>query len=56
MEGTAERSDDDELLDVLHTLLLDTHVTDGELVCGGCQRHYLIQQGIPNMRLNEDEV
>ena len=47
---------DEELLAILHTLLLDTHVTEGELVCGGCKRHYKIQQGIPNMRLNEDEV
>ena len=47
---------DTELLAILHTLLLDTHVTEGELVCGGCKRHYKIQQGIPNMRLNEDEV
>ena len=47
---------DEELLSILHTLLLDTHVTEGELICGGCQRHYKIQQGIPNMRLNEDEV
>ena len=47
---------DEELLTILHTLLLDTHVTEGELVCGGCKRHYKIQQGILNMRLNEDEV
>ena len=47
---------DEELLSILHTLLLDTHVTEGELICGGCKRHYKIQQGIPNMRLNEDEV
>jgi len=47
---------EEELLTILHTLLLDTHVTEGELVCGGCGRHYKIQQGIPNMRLNEDEV
>ena len=47
---------EEELLTMLHTLLLDTHVTEGELVCGGCKRRYKIQQGIPNMRLNEDEV
>ena len=47
---------DEELLTILHTLLLDTHVTEGELICGGCKRHYKVQQGIPNMRLNEDEV
>ena len=56
MEGTTDRGSEDELLDLLHTLLLDTHVTEGELQCGGCHRRYAIQQGIPNMRLNEDEV
>jgi uncharacterized protein YbaR (Trm112 family) len=56
MSATEERGTDDELLTVLHTVLMDTHVTEGELVCGGCQRRYAIQQGIPNLRLNEDEV
>ena len=56
MESTSERGGDEELLDILHTLLLDTHVMEGELECGGCRRRYVIQQGIPNMRLNEDEV
>ena len=53
---TSSSPSDAELLATLHTLLMDTHVTEGELVCGGCKRHYKIQQGIPNMRLNEDEV
>ena len=33
-----------------------THVQEGALTCGKCGRAYPIQQGIPNMRLNEDEV
>ena len=45
-----------ELLSTLHTILMDTHVQEGELLCDGCSRKYLIQQGIPNMRLNENEV
>ena len=56
MSATISRSGDDDVLSLLHSLLMDTHVTEGELVCGGCQRRYAIQQGIPNMRLNEDEV
>jgi hypothetical protein len=31
-------------------------VIEGELKCEHCGRKYPIQQGIPNMRLNEDEV
>jgi len=44
------------LIQLLHTVLIDTHVIEGQLVCSSCKRSYLIQQGIPNMRLNEDEV
>lgn len=33
-----------------------TFVQEGSLTCGKCGRSYPIQQGIPNMRLNEDEV
>jgi hypothetical protein len=33
-----------------------THVIEGALRCDHCGRSYPIQQGIPNMRLNEDEV
>jgi uncharacterized protein YbaR (Trm112 family) len=32
------------------------HVQEGSLRCDKCGRSYPIQQGIPNMRLNEDEV
>lgn len=46
----------DELMQNLHQLLLDTIVLTGELHCPGCKRVYRVQQGIPNMRLNEDEV
>ena len=46
----------DELLKLLHTILIDTHVTEGVLKCNGCERNYPIQQGIPNMRLREEEM
>lgn len=41
---------------IIHSYLMDIHIIDGALVCKGCKRRYPIQQGIPNMRLNEDEV
>ena len=39
----------------LHKTLIDTHVEEGVLVSEE-GREYKIQQGIPNLRLNEDEV
>jgi multifunctional methyltransferase subunit TRM112 len=53
-ELEAER--DAALIRTLHTVLLDTHVVEGALVCAACGREYPIKQGIPNMRLNETEV
>jgi multifunctional methyltransferase subunit TRM112 len=45
-----------ELLKALHTVLVDTHVVAGALVCNECAREYKIVDRIPNMRLNEEEV
>lgn len=45
-----------DLLQTLHSVLLDTHVEEGDLKCGKCGRVYPIQLGIPNMRLTEFEV
>lgn len=45
-----------ELLQDLHRLLLDTHVSEGSLKCSKCSRVYPISQGIPDMLLHEDEV
>jgi multifunctional methyltransferase subunit TRM112 len=56
-KGTQERTEEAiRMIQLLHTILLDTHVMEGNLVCEGCSRKYPIQQGIPNLRLNEDEV
>jgi len=46
----------EQLIQLLHTALIDTHVEEGSLVCPKCSRVYPIQQGIPNLRLNENEV
>lgn len=54
-DGKLTQEQDGELLQLLHTVLLDTHVMAGHLE-NKEGRKYLIQQGIPNMRLNEDEV
>lgn len=40
----------------LHDLVMDIHVTEGELVCPNCKRAYKIHNGIANMLLREDEV
>ena len=46
----------DEFISELHTIMLDIHIMDGYLQCSKCERKYPIQSGIPNMRLNEDEI
>jgi uncharacterized protein YbaR (Trm112 family) len=38
------------------SLVFQTQVKEGNMVCGGCGHIYKITQGIPNMLLNEDEV
>jgi uncharacterized protein YbaR (Trm112 family) len=53
---TSKEFSHEDLMQNLHTLLMDTIVIQGELHCSGCKRVYRVQQGIPNMRLNEDEV
>mmetsp|Transcript_23909 Transcript_23909/g.26537 ORF Transcript_23909/g.26537 Transcript_23909/m.26537 type:complete len:128 (+) Transcript_23909:79-462(+) len=55
-EMKEDEPEHEALIQALHTVLLDTHVLAGELQCNKCGRSYPIQQGIPNMRLNEDEV
>jgi len=54
--ATLNKEKDAALLTKLHQVLVETIVLDGTLTCDNCGRSYPIQQGIPNMRLNEDEV
>lgn len=35
----------------LHTLLLETEVVEGKLVCGNCGHEYKIKEGIANFLL-----
>ena len=46
----------DEVLQQIHHVLLELEVMSGKLVCAHCGREYIIEQGIPNMLLREDEV
>lgn len=52
----AEAAEHTELFQAIHTVLMDTHVEEAQMVCSKCERVYPISQGIPNMRLNETEV
>lgn len=44
------------LIDDLHRVLFNIHVTDGSLVCPATKRVFPIKDGIPNMILHEDEI
>ncbi|XP_076321234.1 tRNA methyltransferase subunit 11-2 [Tachypleus tridentatus] len=47
---------DEEFLKKAHHVLLEVEVIAGELVCPETGRKFPINEGIPNMLLNEDEV
>ncbi len=49
---TEEQLENDEkMLKDLHTLLLETQIMEGGLVCGNCGHVYRIMEGIPNFLL-----
>lgn len=48
-EPAPEPSEED--LQKLHTLLLETQITSGKLVCGNCGHEYKVLEGIPNFLL-----
>lgn len=35
----------------LHTLLLETEVREGKMVCGNCKHEYKVKEGIANFLL-----
>ncbi len=47
----AEAAQDEKVLRDLHTLLLETQVVEGKLVCGNCEHEYAIKEGIANFLL-----
>ncbi|EON99527.1 putative trm112p-like protein [Phaeoacremonium minimum UCRPA7] len=49
---TAEELESNEaMLKELHTLLLETQIMEGKLVCGNCGHEYNIREGIANFLL-----
>ena len=51
-----ELKNDASLLAKLHTVLMDVHILEGNLICPDTGRKFPIKEGIPNMILHEDEV
>lgn len=47
---------DEEEIEMLHKVLFDIHVLDGDLICPDTGRKFPIRDGIPNMVLHEDEI
>lgn len=45
-----------EFLKKVHHILLEVDIINGELICPETGRKFPINDGIPNMLLNEDEV
>ena len=46
-----EEEEEEAVLRHLHTVLLETHVMEGKLVCGNCGHEYRIKEGIANFLL-----
>ncbi|KAL8943653.1 MAG: hypothetical protein Q9216_000941 [Gyalolechia sp. 2 TL-2023] len=49
--GIPEAEEEHRVMRDLHTLLLETEVTEGKLVCGNCGHEYKIKEGIANFLL-----
>lgn len=48
---TEELQADQKTLQELHTLLFETQISEGALVCGNCGHEYQIKEGIANFLL-----
>ncbi|KAM0722018.1 hypothetical protein Q7P37_002944 [Cladosporium fusiforme] len=46
-----EEGEPSQTLKDLHTLLMETGVQSGKLVCGSCQHEYAVKEGIANFLL-----
>ncbi len=45
----------EEILKLLHHVLLEVEIIEGDLECPETGRKFPIKNGIPNMLINEDE-
>ncbi|KAG3057809.1 hypothetical protein PI124_g23264 [Phytophthora idaei] len=52
----ADLAEQDELLKLIHRVIFDTNIVEGELICSNCGRSYAITNAVPNMLLEEDEL
>lgn len=53
--GPEGATEDDAFLQALHHALLELHLEEGALVCPETGRRFLVNKGIPNLLLHEDE-
>ena len=40
----------------MHHCLFEVGLTEGFLVCNNCNKEYIVNKGIPNLVLNDDEI
>ncbi len=52
----APAPESDAFMRQLHDLICNVQIVTGSLLCPNCGRAYPVNNGIPNMLLNEDEV
>ena len=43
-------------LKYIHHCLFEIGINEGFLVCNNCNKEYIVNKGIPNLVLNDDEV
>lgn len=53
---TIDENIDETVLKNLHDVMFDIHVVEGALICPDTGRRFMINMGIPNMILHEDEI
>ena len=53
---TDEMKADEEILKKIHHALMEVVLVEGNLICPESGRKFPVNNGIPNMLLNEDEV
>ena len=51
----SDKEEDEDILRKIHHVLLEVEITEGELECPETGRKFPIKNGIPDMRLNEEE-